>query len=68
MALAIRKIKRQIRSVKNTQKITKAMEMVSASKMRKAVASALLSREYSETAWKAVLRIAQKATRHCIPY
>jgi len=61
MALAIRKIKRQIRSVKNTQKITKAMEMVSAGKMRKAVASALLSREYSETAWKAVLRIAQKS-------
>ena len=61
MALAIRKIKRQIRSVKNTQKITKAMEMVSASKMRKAVSSALLSREYSETAWKAVLRVAQKS-------
>jgi len=61
MPLAIRKIKRQIRSVKNTQKITKAMEMVSASKMRKAVAAALLSRDYSETAWKAVLRVAQKS-------
>lgn len=67
MALAIRKIKRQIKSVKNTQKITKAMEMVSASKMRKAVSSALLSRDYSETAWKAVLRVAQKSDKELHP-
>ena len=31
-----KEIKGKIRSVKNTQKITKAMEMVAASKMRKA--------------------------------
>ena len=31
-----REIRRRIRSVKNTAKITKAMEMVSASKMRRA--------------------------------
>ncbi len=67
MALAIRKIKRQIKSVKNTQKITKAMEMVSASKMRKAVASTLLSRDYAETAWKAVLRVAQKSDKELHP-
>ncbi len=33
---AAKEIRTQIASVKNTQKITKAMEMVAASKMRKA--------------------------------
>ena len=40
-------IKNRIKSVANTQKITKAMEMVSAAKMRKAVASALNTRTYA---------------------
>ncbi|MDD5750501.1 MAG: ATP synthase F1 subunit gamma [Candidatus Pacebacteria bacterium] len=60
MALAIRKIKRQIRSVKNTQKITKAMELVSAAKMRRAVSAVKLSRSYADLAWQAVLNLSQK--------
>ena len=36
-------IRRRIRSVKNTKAITKAMEMVAASKMRKAQEAALRS-------------------------
>jgi len=39
-------IKSRITSVKNTRKITKAMEMVAASKMRKAVAATLRGRPY----------------------
>ncbi|MFA6131549.1 MAG: ATP synthase F1 subunit gamma [Patescibacteria group bacterium] len=54
MALSTRAIRRRIKSVKNTCKITKAMELVSASKMRKAVSSVLLSRPFARLAWDTV--------------
>ncbi len=44
----LREIKLRIRSIKSTQKITKAMEMVAASKMRKAQIQALKGRPYLE--------------------
>ncbi len=44
----IRELKKRITSVKNTAKITKAMEMVAASKMRKAQERALQARPYAE--------------------
>lgn len=40
-------LKRRINSVKNTKQITKAMELVSASKMRRAQEQALKTRDYS---------------------
>jgi len=43
-----KEIRNQIRSVKNTQKITRAMEMVAASKMRKAQDRMRSSRPYAE--------------------
>lgn len=46
-----KEIKRRIKSVKNTKKITKAMELVAASKMKRAVASALASRLYASYSW-----------------
>jgi F-type H+-transporting ATPase subunit gamma len=42
-----RDIRRRIRSVKNTAQITKAMQMVAASKMRKAQQAALAGRPYA---------------------
>ncbi|MGA2657124.1 MAG: ATP synthase F1 subunit gamma [Verrucomicrobiota bacterium] len=42
-----RDIRRRIKSVKNTAQITKAMEMVAASKMRKAQQAALAGRPYA---------------------
>src|SRR5437016_6580247 len=42
-----RDIRRRIRSVKNTAQITEAMQMVAASKMRKAQQAALASRPYA---------------------
>src|SRR3989442_9790032 len=42
-----RDIRRRIKSVKNTAQITKAMQMVAASKMRKAQQSALSGRPYA---------------------
>ncbi len=44
----IREIRRRIRSVQNTAKITKAMELVAASKMRRAQQRALAGRPYAE--------------------
>ncbi len=41
-------LRRRVKSVKNTQKITRAMQMVAASKMKKAQESALAGRSYAE--------------------
>lgn len=54
MALQTRAIKRRIKSVKNTRKITKAMELISAAKMRKATAAALGPRPYVRLARETV--------------
>jgi F-type H+-transporting ATPase subunit gamma len=43
-----RDIRRRIKSVKNTRQITKAMELVAASKMKKAQAAALAGRHYAQ--------------------
>ncbi len=47
-----RDIRRRIKGVKGTGKITRAMEMISAVKMRKAVQSVLAIRPYAESAIK----------------
>lgn len=52
-------IKRRIRSINSTKKITKAMEMVSAAKMRRAVASVLGIRAYAHAAWSVLTNLAQ---------
>src|SRR5437763_11633073 len=43
-----RDIRRRIKSIKNTAQITKAMQMVAASKMRKAQQAALAGRPYAD--------------------
>ena len=45
----VRVIKRRIRSVQNTAKVTRAMEMIAASKMRRSQQRLLAGRPYSET-------------------
>lgn len=55
----IRDIKRQIKSIGNTKKITKAMEMVSAAKMRKAVDAVLRTRTYANLSWETVLNLSK---------
>jgi F-type H+-transporting ATPase subunit gamma len=54
----IREYKRRIRSVKNTQQITKAMKMVSAAKLRRAQEAAEASRPYTETLQGTLARLA----------
>jgi|ABEF01.1.fsa_nt_gi F-type H+-transporting ATPase subunit gamma len=45
----VRVIKRRIRSVQNTAKVTRAMEMIAASKMRRSQQRLLAGRPYSDT-------------------
>ncbi len=53
-----KEIKNRIKSVRSTKKITKAMELVAASKMKRAVSSALSSRLYAEYSWEVLTSIA----------
>jgi F-type H+-transporting ATPase subunit gamma len=52
-----KELRRRIRSVKNTAQITKAMQMVAATKMRRAQNQALGGRPYSETLQIAVAEL-----------
>ncbi|MBB6732992.1 ATP synthase F1 subunit gamma [Cohnella zeiphila] len=58
MAKGMREIKRQIKSTQNTKQITKAMEMVSAAKLKRAQSAALASRPYSDKLREVVSSIA----------
>ncbi len=57
MAINTKAINRRIKSVVNTKKITKAMDLVSASKMRSAVQAVLASRPYAKMAWSLAGRL-----------
>ncbi len=57
-----RDIKRRIKSVNNTRKITRAMEMVAAVKMRKAVEAVLRTRTYANLSWLTVLNLSRAAS------
>jgi len=59
-----RDIRRRIKSVGNTQKITRAMEMVSAAKMRKSVASVLAVRPYAHAAWSVLTNLSRAFEKH----
>lgn len=52
-------LRRRITSVKNTKQITKAMEMVAASKLRRAQEAATASREFAKIANQLLTRIRQ---------
>ena len=54
-----KEISRRIKSVTSTKKITKAMEVVSAAKMRKAIEAVLKTRTYANLSWETVLRLAK---------
>ena len=63
-----KEIKSKIGSVKNTQKITSAMEMVAASKMRKAQDSMAASRPYAESMRNVIGHIALGNLEYRHPY
>lgn len=59
---SLREVRNRIKSVKNIGQITRALEAVSASRVRKAQARVLASRAYAEKAWEILLNI-QAATK-----
>ncbi len=61
MAKGTREIRRKIRATKNTRQITKAMELVAASKMRRAVANTLALRPYARLAQALLGNLADKS-------
>lgn len=58
-----RDIKKRIRSVKNISQITRALEAVSASRVRKAQARVLASRAFAEKAWEILLNVQSTGTK-----
>ena len=63
-----KEIRTQIKSIQNTRKITKAMEMVAASKMRRAQDRMLAARPYAEKIQTVVAHMAQANAEYRHPY
>ena len=55
---SIRQIRRRVRSIENTAKVTKAMELIAAARMRRAQASVLAGRPYSEKIQEVISHLA----------
>lgn len=55
-------IKRKIKSINSTRQITKAMELVATSKMKKAVDNAVRLRSYGYLAFQILAKLSKKAT------
>lgn len=58
-----REMRLRIRSVKNISQVTRALEAVSASKVRKAVAAVTATRAYATKAWQVLTHIARQPGR-----
>lgn len=65
---SMRDIRRRIRSIQNTGQITKAMEMVAASKLRRVQAQALSSRPYSDKMWEMLRDLAARVPADAPPH
>ncbi len=63
MPQATREIKRRLKSIKSTGQITRAMEMVATSKMRKAVANVLATRTYATLGWDLLNQLVTRTDR-----
>jgi len=55
-----RELTRRIKSVKSTRKITRAMQLISAAKMRKSQMATLASRTYTKLAWELIQSLSSK--------
>ena len=67
MAANTRDIRRRIKSIKNTAQITKAMQMVAASKMRKAQAAATAGRPYADLMNRVLVSLSRMASPELSP-
>ena len=66
--VSTKEIKNRIRSMESTRQITKAMEMVAASKLRRAQAQAISARPYFETLYATINEIADTNSDLSSPY
>jgi len=66
--VSTKEIKNRIRSMESTKQITKAMEMVAASKLRRAQAQVLNSRPYFEILYSTINDIVDTTTDFSSPY
>lgn len=64
---SLKDLKNRIKSVKSTQKITKAMKMVSAAKLRRAKDRAEAARPYAEKMAEIVANVAASPTAQALP-
>jgi F-type H+-transporting ATPase subunit gamma len=67
MAANTRDIRRRIKSIKNTSQITKAMQMVAASKMRKAQSVALAGRPYADLLDRVLRAVSKRSNPELSP-
>src|SRR5512138_3832144 len=58
-----REMRLRIRSVKNISQVTRALQAVSASKVRKAIAALMATRPYATKAWQVLTHIAEQPGR-----
>ena len=65
---SLRDLRRRIRSVTNTQKITKAMELVAAAKMRRAQERVLATRPYSDEIASIMSELMKRSPEYQHPY
>lgn len=61
-----REVKLRIRSVKNIAQVTRALQAVSASKVRKATAAVLATRPYATKAWQVLRHIADQPDKETL--
>ena len=65
---AFRDIVRRIDSIKNTQKITKAMQVVAATRLRRAQAAVQATRPYAEKMLEVLQTVGERATEYKHPF
>lgn len=65
---SLRDVRRRIRSFQNTQKITKAMQVVSATRLRRAQSAVKDTRPYAEKMVEVLETTAERATEYRHPY
>lgn len=59
MASNLKTIRTRIKSIKNIRKITRAMELVSVSKMRRSINAVLTSRPYAQATWGVIQELSR---------
>ena len=58
-----KELRKRIKSIGNIRKITKAMEMVAAAKMKKVIAKTIATRSFSEVAWAILVNLSESIRR-----